>query len=273
MTGFRIISRAGAGVCIWLLVSLPAGAYGQVQVTVAPPLAVPAASAPSSLGSPLVVLDHVVAVINGNVILESDIKEELRFAVLQPDRADPARNTPERALERLIDRALILQQIQITPSNLPVPTDEQVHQQLSELRKLIPDCAAYHCDTDAGWNSFLAAHGLTEAEVVARWRQRMFFLSFIQSRFAAGVHITQPEIEQYYDKEFVPEFGKRHLKPPPLNTVASRIHEILLQRRINGLLQEWLQSMKDSGNVNILSAGYNGVVSSATNDSSSGAQR
>jgi hypothetical protein len=101
----------------------------------------------------------------------------------------------------------------------------------------------------------------------------MLLLSFIQSRFGAGVHITQPEIAQYYDKEFVPEFAKLHLHPPPLKDVASRIQEILLQRRVNGLLQEWLQSLKDSGNVSILSAGYNQVGSSDGNDSSSGARR
>ena len=52
------------------------------------------------------VLDHVVAVINGSVILESDVQEEMRLAVLQPF-SDPGRNTPKRALQRLIDRDLI----------------------------------------------------------------------------------------------------------------------------------------------------------------------
>ncbi|HEY4052067.1 MAG TPA: peptidylprolyl isomerase [Acidobacteriaceae bacterium] len=273
MASFRVTSRSVLGVLITLLLSLGTEAYGQVRVIAAPPLVVPAPSAPSSLHSPLVVLDHVVAVISGGVILESDINEELRFAVLQPDRADPARNTPPRALERLIDRALILEQMQLTQVNLPVPTDEQVDQELSELRKQIPDCAPNHCDTEERWRSFLAAHELTEAEVRARWRQRMLLLAFIQSRFGAGVHITQPEIAQYYDKEFVPEFAKLHLHPPPLKDVASRIREILLQRRVNGLLQEWLQSLKDSGNVSILSAGYNQVGNSDGNDSSSGARR
>ena len=58
------------------------------------------------------VLDHVVAVINGSVILESDVQEEMRYAVLQPLSLNSARNTPQRALQRLIDRDLILQQMQ-----------------------------------------------------------------------------------------------------------------------------------------------------------------
>jgi peptidyl-prolyl cis-trans isomerase SurA len=270
MARFRVISRSSGAVFIAVLVSLSA-AYGQVQVTVAPPLALPTASSSSRV--PLVVLDHVVAVIGEDVILESDIAEELRFAVLQPERADPARNTPQRALERLIDRQLILQQMQLTQVNLPTPTVAQVDQQLAELRKQIPECALYHCDTAAGWHSFLAAHGLNDAEVVARWRQRMLLLSFIQSRFGAGVRITEPEIEQYYDKEFAPEFARRRLKPPPLKDVAPRIQEILLQRRVNSLLQDWLQSLRDNGSVSILSADYNEVGSSETDDPNPGAQR
>src|ERR1700750_75371 len=56
-----------------------------------------------------VVLDRVVAVVNGDVILESDVDEERRFEEIQPYRS--ANNfTRERAIERLINRLLILQQ-------------------------------------------------------------------------------------------------------------------------------------------------------------------
>ncbi|HXP06844.1 MAG TPA: hypothetical protein VN828_00040, partial [Acidobacteriaceae bacterium] len=85
-----------------------------------------------------VVLDHVVAVINGSVILESDVLEEMRLAVLQPF-SDPGRNTPKRALQRLVDRALILQQMR-TAEELTPPSPEEVQQRINELRGLIPEC-------------------------------------------------------------------------------------------------------------------------------------
>jgi peptidyl-prolyl cis-trans isomerase SurA len=79
-----------------------------------------------------VVLDHVVAVINGSVILESDVQEEMRLAVLQPF-SDSGRYTPKRALQRLIDRALILQQMQAAEELTP-PSPEEVQQRVNELR-------------------------------------------------------------------------------------------------------------------------------------------
>ena len=151
-TRYRIWSLA-------LAMIAAASAWGQ-QTTAAP------------LPQGAVVLDHVVAVINGSVILESDVQEEMRYGVLQPFSVNLARNTPQRALQRLIDRALIEQQMQMTQFAKP-PTPEEVEERLKELRAVIPACAQYHCDTEAGWQAFLKAHGLTEKEVEKHWTERM----------------------------------------------------------------------------------------------------
>jgi hypothetical protein len=212
-----------------------------------------------------VVLDRVVAVINGSVILESDVQEEIRYGILQPFSVNPARNTPQRALQRLIDRALIMQQMHATQAATP-PTPEEVQQRLKELRAVIPECAQYHCETEAGWQAFLKAHGLTEREVVKRWTERMTILSFIQSRFGSGVRITPEEIADYYHKSLVPQL--RGQKPPPLATVSSRIQEILLQQRVSSLLLEWLQSLKSEGSVSILDPAYGQVGTTGSGDES-----
>jgi peptidyl-prolyl cis-trans isomerase SurA len=210
-----------------------------------------------------VVLDHVVAVINGSVILESDVQEEIRYGVLQPFTVNPARNTPQRALQRLIDRALILQQMQTTQFATP-PTPEEVQQRLKELRTVIPVCAQYHCNTEAGWQTFLQAHGLTEKEVEKHWTERMTILSFIQSRFGSGVRIAPQEIEDYYHKTLVPELHGQ--KPPALAMVSDRIQEILLQQRVSSLLLEWLQSLKSEGSVSILDPAYGQVGTTGSGD-------
>ncbi len=121
-----------------------------------PPHGPVASIPPAPIPKGAVVLDHVVAVINGSVILQSDVDEEMRYAVLQPFSVNSARNTPQRALQRLIDRDLILQQMQTAQTVTP-PTPEEVQQRLTELRAVIPECAQYHCETEAGWQAFLSA--------------------------------------------------------------------------------------------------------------------
>ena len=228
-----------------------------------------AAQTPAAPQDKPVVLDHVVAVINGSVILQSDVNEEMDYAVLQPFSIKGADDTPQTALQRLIDRALILQQME-TAQTVDPPSPEAVQQSLTQLRGLIPDCAHYQCKTEAGWQAFLKAHGLTEKEVVARWTQRLLLLSFIQSRFGAGVRITAADIADYYNKTLVPQFQGKPLKPPTLEAVSSRIQEILLQQRVSSLLLDWLQSLKSEGSVSILDPAYGKVGTTGSGDETGG---
>lgn len=235
---------AGAHLALFLL----------LQQTAAPPI--PAGA---------VVLDHVVAVINGSVILQSDVNEEVDYSVLQPFSNRGSRTTPQRALQRLIDRDLILQQMQ-TQQSVPDPTDEDVQQELTQLRAVLPDCAQYHCKTQEGWQAFLKANGMTEEEVEEHWRQRMKILAFIQSRFGGGVHITLAEIDNYYNKTLLPQYQGKAVKPPPLSEISSRVQEILLQQRVSSLLLEWLQSLKTEGSVSILDPAYGKVGTTGEGD-------
>jgi peptidyl-prolyl cis-trans isomerase SurA len=225
-------------------------------------------SPPAPLPPDAVVLDHVVAVINGSVILQSDVKEEMNYAVLQPFGITSVNNTPQRALQRLIDRALILQQMKTGPPT-PPPSPEEVKQRIDQLRQVIPECEKYDCKTDAGWQAFLKSRGLTEKQVVEHWTQRLAILDFVQSRFGSGVRITPAEIKDYYEKSLLPRFremGETNL--PSLESVSSRIQEILLQQRVSSLLLEWLQSLKSEGSVSILDPAYGKVGTTGSGDDS-----
>jgi len=203
-----------------------------------------------------VVLDRVVAVINGDVLLQSDVQEEQRFAALEPFAVAPGSDTLQRAARRLANRTLILQQMKAQQQLGGGVTDEQVQQALTDLRSHLPKCRQYHCDTPEGWKAFLAANDLTEAEVVAHWRQRLAILRFIDLRFRSGIRIPNEEIEAYYKKSIVPVFERQHEKPPPLSDISSRIQEVLLQQHVNVLLQDWLKSLRDEGSVQVLDPAY-----------------
>jgi peptidyl-prolyl cis-trans isomerase SurA len=201
---------------------------------------------------PGVVLDRLVAVVNGDVILESDVDEERRFEEIQPYRA-AAESTRAKVIERLVDRALILQQAALQPEDA-VP-DQDVDAQLATLRKDIPACKQYHCDTDAGWKKFLSDHGFTEEEFRMRWLQRMQLLKFIEVRFRNGVKIKDDEVKAYYEKTMLPEYAKRNVTPPPLETIKRRIEEVLLQQEVSALLRDWLKSLRAQGSVRIMVPG------------------
>jgi peptidyl-prolyl cis-trans isomerase SurA len=198
------------------------------------------------------VLDRLVAVVNGDVILESDVDEERRFEELQPYRG-AADSTRARIIQRLVDRALILQQVALQPED--GVTDKELDAQLATLRKDIPACKQYHCETDEGWKKFLDDHGFTEEEFRARWRKRMELLKFIEVRFRSGVSIKDEDIKTYYEKTMLPEYAKRKVPPPPLEATKKRIEEVLLQQQVSALLQDWLRSLRAQGSVRIMVPG------------------
>jgi peptidyl-prolyl cis-trans isomerase SurA len=201
-------------------------------------------------------LDRAVAVINGEVILASDVREQQQFAVFEPLSVPKGEFTPMQAMQQLVNRTLILQQM-AEQQLVPPPSDEAVDKQIDELRKHLPGCVEQHCETDEGWRRFLAAHGYSVGEFHRRWKERMEILNFIEVRFRTGIRIAKPEIERYYHEVFVPQFEARKGQPPPLAAVAPRIDEVLLQQHVNVLLNDYLRSLKDAGNVQILDPAYN----------------
>ena len=90
----------------------------------------------------------------------------------------------------------------------PPITDAEVDAELATLRKSIPKCAAYHCETEAGWEKFVADQGFTMEELRDRWRQRMEVLRFIEERFRMGIRIEPSEIDDYYKKTMLPVYQK-----------------------------------------------------------------
>ena len=198
-----------------------------------------------------VILDSVIAVVNGDVLLRSDLQTEMEMAALQPLSLPPGPNLERRAARRLINPTLIVQQME-SQGMVEEVSDDDVQKDLDALREQLPACVKSDCKTEAGWVSFLAEHNLTAAEVTERWKRRMQILRFIDTRFRAGLRISKPDIEDYYNKTFVPQFKKENLSAPSLASVSSRIEEILLQQHVNDLLQDWLKNLRDQGSVIIL---------------------
>jgi hypothetical protein len=211
----------------------------------AAPAAPQAGAAPSS-SEPGVMLDRLVAVVNGDVILESDVDEERRFEEVQPYRTI-AESTRAKIIERLVDRTLILQQAALEPQD--TVTGKELDAQLATLRKDIPGCKPSVCESDAGWKEFLGSHGFTVEEFSTRWRQRMQLLKFIEVRFRNGIRIKDDEIQTYYEKTMLPEYAKRNVTPPPVDTIKRRIEEVLLQQQVSALLEDWLKSLRAQGSV------------------------
>jgi hypothetical protein len=175
----------------------------------------------------------------------------MRLAVLDPGNAGLGVLTPKRALEQLISRALIQQQIRLEDAQATEPSQGEVDARLAEIRREVPACVRQNCASEQGWKAFLAAHRLTPERVVSYLRYRVEILRFIEQRFRQGIRITPEEIETYYRQTLSPQYAPGEAIPP-LKDVAPRIEEILLERQVNVLFDDWLNNLRKQGDVEVL---------------------
>jgi peptidyl-prolyl cis-trans isomerase SurA len=197
-------------------------------------------------------LDRVVAVVNGDLILESDVDEERRLVAFQPFHDTSRSFQRDAAIQRLIDRMLILQQAKLQPEDQV--SDKAVGAEFTVLRKDIPACKRYQCETDEGWQRFVADQGFTIEELTDRWRERMEVLRFIELRFRMGIHVSDDEIKAYYEQTLVPQYAREKSAAPKLETISDRIQEVLLQQRVGALLEDWLKTLRAQGTVRMMTA-------------------
>ena len=242
---FRVSSRTLSCAAMILVLSCVASVYAQ-----APEPAVSTESL-SSETSGAITLDRAIAVVNRQVILQSDLEDEMQLSVLDPTTNGNAKDTTQQALDRLISRTLIQQQIQ--QENIPasVPTTAQIAARIKEIRTDLPACVRADCASDSGWNTFLARHELSPERVDKYLRTRLEILSFIELRFRQGIRITPEEVENYYRETLLPQYPAGQA-PPPLQQVPARIEEILLQQRVNALFDTWLSNLRSQGQIQVL---------------------
>jgi hypothetical protein len=126
-----------------------------------------------------------------------------------------------------------------------------VDARLQESRRQLPACVHENCASDAGWEAFLAAHGLTLQRVEAYARYRIEILGFIERRFRQGIQISQEQITAYYRDVLLPQY-KPGETVPTLDQVAPRIQEILLQQQVDKMFDTWLANLRQQGDVQVL---------------------
>ncbi len=198
------------------------------------------------------VVDQLVAIVNNDIILESDVDEEMRFSRLYPYQVTSGDTARDQAITRLIDRDLVLQQERGVQPEIPNPAVEQDE---ADLRRDLPACAAADCASDPGWQKFLASGGFTESELRDRLRQRAEVLRFIEQRFRSGIQVSDRQVQDFYTGTMLPQYRKEQATPPALNVLAPRIEELLLQQQVSKLLDQWLKTLREAGSVRIFKAG------------------
>ncbi len=203
------------------------------------------------------VVDRIVAIVNGNIILQSDWDEALSFQALLTNRSLSSFSGDERraVLDKLIDQELLREQMK--SADAPHATDSDVSVRITEARKLYPQAAS-----EAGWQSILAGYRITERDLQVHLRREIELMRLVDARLRPAVQIDSKSIEAYYRDQFVPQLKQAGSRDVPLSDVSARIREVLTEKKVNELLISWLQTLRSEGQVQLPAYGNDrGVLS------------
>jgi hypothetical protein len=194
-------------------------------------------------------LDRIVATVNTHVILQSDWEDEVRFEAFMSGRRPEDATVEQRkaALDRLIDQEILREQMRMTDLK-PASADA--------IKKQIDDLKSEQVREDPGqsWAARLSSCQLTDKIVEERVAAELEQFQLVDLRFRPSIQIPAAEVEKYYREQIVPKFPASD--PPNLNDAAPKIREILVQEKINQLLNAWLETLRSQAQIQVLSADH-----------------
>jgi len=192
------------------------------------------------------VIDRIVAIVNGNVILQSQVEDDLCFEALSSGRPlqDLGDEDRRAALSHLIDQELLRQQI---GSEIHQPSPEQVEKRIQDIRSAHPGAAS-----NEAWHDTLARYGLNETQLQSKVTRQLALLREADLRLRPSVQIENAGIEAYYRNVFLPQLHKAGAADVPLAEVSGQIREILTQEKIDQLFNSWLESLRKESKVRTL---------------------
>lgn len=203
-------------------------------------------SAGASRAAGVQTLDRVVGAVGNVAITASDVEDEYRLELFldgkEPD-ADPGAAVLNQVRQRMIDRILLEDEAR-TDSIKVSPDDPAVTARWNDLQKKFSNAEAFAVE--------LKKLGMSEVALKSVLAEEEGILRLIDQRLRPEAVVEPSEIEAYYHNTLVPSLARQgSQQAPPLSDVESRIREILVQQKIDGLLDAWLKRLRNRGDVRV----------------------
>jgi parvulin-like peptidyl-prolyl isomerase len=184
------------------------------------------------------VVDRIVARVEGDVILLSQVRELAAFQRLVDGRAE----SDDRLLSELVEQWIV--QAEANTSHFPQPSGSEVDREMARLSGRFTTPEAY--------TAKLRELGLSATAVRRMLTQQIFLTRYLDYKFRPSVQIEPSQVHTYYQKELLPELAKKHQPVPPETAVEAQIRELLIQREITNRTAKWLDETKGRLRIEIM---------------------
>ena len=173
------------------------------------------------------VIDRIVARVESDVILLSDVSLLARYQLLVEGKSE----SDAVILDRLIDQWIVRNEATI--ARTPQPSDAEIDRGLQRLQQSFASKEDYEARRKLA--------GLSEADVRRLTADQIFLNNYLDSRFRPSVQVDEQAIQDFYQNAVLPRAKSRGQNPPSLEAAHDYIQEALVQRGINDQADRWLK--------------------------------
>lgn len=172
------------------------------------------------------VVDRIVAKVDDDILLLSDLRELGEFQELLEGKTEPA----NKRLDELIDQWIATREA--TAAQFAQPSNADVEAARTQLTKEL-----------GGEQAFAAREaraGLTAAAIDRQLRRELFVSRYLDYKFRTAALVDADAIEKYYNEQFSSQLKAQGQAVPPLDSVRGQIRELLVQQQISEHATQWL---------------------------------
>lgn len=184
------------------------------------------------------VVDRIVALVNEEVITLTDLRVVKAFSLFSSEEDSNKDIDLDQVLRRLIDQILVIQLTQKDTSLQNSAVDEYIDQLIVEMGA-------------EEYRERLEQFGMVRQDLVPYVSEWIVYQRIIADRFQTSASINLKEIEEYYERTYIPAQEAKGLTVKPMLEILNEIEAVIKQEKSKMQLEEWLKNLREIADIQV----------------------
>lgn len=187
-------------------------------------------------------VDRIVAVVNEEVITLTDVRIAEAFGLYAEEIGEEAEDPRSLILQKLIDQKVV---IQLSGEEVLIDAKKLDENLMRITQRLGADEVERR----------LTHFGLDWENLKDFLREKMAYQTIISERFSKVNPVSLKEIEEYYQRSYVPAQKEKGVEPKPMMEILDEIESGIKQEKVEAQIQDWIMNLRDKSDIQIIKGG------------------
>ena len=187
-------------------------------------------------------VDRIVAVVNEEVITLTDVRIAEAFGLYAEEIGEEVEDPRSLILQKLIDQKVV---IQLSGEEVLIDAEKLDENLMRITQRLGTDEVERR----------LTHFGLDWENLKDFLREKMAYQTIISERFSKVNPVSLKEIEEYYQRSYVPAQKEKGVEPKPMMEILDEIESGIKQEKIEAQIQDWIMNLRDKSDIQIIKGG------------------